>query len=439
MNYFFGKSKTNKLILLFALALTLVMGCKKDNPSGNEDPISYKAYISHNLVATRTAFSIKTLFQNLQVFYPEVAELTNKVEYDVEVYEVTYKTIFQGEEIEASGLVCIPIADGISFPIISFQNGTNTAHDEAPTKDVNGIGFSYLESAAGIGNIVIIPDYIGFGKSEQFVHPYLHKESTVLSVENLIFAAQEMINNKLINTQWNSKLYLMGYSQGGWSTLCTHKDIVNNSATGLSVTATACGAGPYDLSLVQHFMIEGITYPQPVYMAYSMISYLSLGLVSNPVTDFFNEPYATPLPSYFEGQYSNGEINALLNDTVAVLLANEFLTGMDSDAKYEDLRTSLSDNSVHGWNTTQSIRIYHGTIDNYVPPTTSDQLVQEFADAGAGNKVTYIPLEGLDHSTGAFPMILDALIWFTNLESGLKDNRSAYINTDGSKPQYIFE
>ncbi|MCF6186843.1 MAG: hypothetical protein L3J49_05110, partial [Desulfobulbaceae bacterium] len=194
----------------------------------------------------------------------------------------------------------------------------------------NGVLFSYLQSSAAIGNITLITDYIGFGKSEQFVHPYLHKESTVLSVENFIVAAKEMMENDLIKDKWNSKLYLMGYSQGEWATLSTHKDIVDNNAS-LNITASACGAGPYDLPTVQNFMFENATYPQPVYMAYTMVSYLGLCLIDNPITDFFNEPYATPLPSYFEGQYSNGEINLLLNDTVSVLMAESFLNGMNTE------------------------------------------------------------------------------------------------------------
>lgn len=444
MNYYINKSTTNLIIFIFLLSITLVVGCKKDEtpPEPEPDPVTYKSYVSHELVLSYTSEAITVLFQFLQISYPEISALTAMVEYDVAVYNVTYKTIFQDEEIEVSGLVCIPITEGKSLPIISFQNGTNTSHAEAPTKDLNSLMFKYLHTTASIGYIMLIPDYIGFGKSEQFMHPYLHKESTVLSVENLIEATGEMITAELIKADWNKNVYLMGYSQGGWSTLCTHRDIIDKSDLTYSVTATACGAGPYDLSVVQNFMFESRTYPQPVYMAYSAVSYKELGLITNPLTDYFNEPYATPLPSYFNGQFSNGEINEKLNDTVTVLMAEPFLNGMNTDAKYEDLRTAMNNNSVYGWNTVQPIRIYHGTSDNYVPPTTSEQVFQEFVSAGAADNVSYIPLAGLTHETGAIPMIFDALMWFTDMEYGISvkaDKETTYLTIDASKPQMIME
>jgi len=440
MNYSIKKTQISIISIIFLFAISLSIGCKKDDNPPDPEPETYKSYVSHELVASYSSEGIKDLFLSFESFYPEVSTLTEMVEFDVKVYNVTYKTMFQGQEIEASGLVSIPISADKSFPMISFQNGTNTAHAEAPTKDLSNILFNYLKSTAAAGYIMLIPDYIGFGISEQFVHPYLHKESTVLSVENLILAAGEMMTADLIEADWNNKLYLMGYSQGGWATLCTHKDIIDKTDLGFGVNATACGAGPYDLSIVQNYMVEGVTYPQPVYMAYSVISYSELGLITNPLTDYFNEPYATPLPSYFEGQYSNSEINELLNDTVAALLSDSYLNGMDTDTKYEDLRDAMLDNSVFGWYTQQPIRLYHGTSDNYVPPTTSMQIYDKFVTLGMGDNVSYIPLVGLTHETGAIPTILDALLWFTDLEYGItNNNEQTYLKIDASKPQMIIE
>ena len=324
--------------------------------------------------------------------------------------------MFQGEKIEVSGLVCIPVSDEGIFPIVSFQNGTNTAHNEAPTKNISGDLFKYLQSTSSTGYIMLIPDYIGFGKSEQYVHPYLHKESTVKSVENLIVATKEMIASNLINVGWDQSVYLMGYSQGGWATMCTHYDINEKSNLSFKVNASSCGAGPYNLSLVQNFMFEGPTYPQPVYMAYSVVSYHSLGLITNPLSDYFNEPYATDLPTYFTGIYSNGEINTMLNDTVDVFVAEPFLTGINTSPEYKDFRDAMSDNSIAGWNTKEPIRLYHGTIDNYVPPTTSELIFSEFEAAGTTN-VKYFPLPDMGHTSGSIPMVINSLIWFNELEA----------------------
>lgn len=406
---------SSKLMILVLLSIVFVSGCKKNVLPVEPEPPTFTAYISHTYVTTYSAATIKSMYSTLQLVYPEAAALTDKVQYDVNVYKVIYKTTFQGDEVDASGLVCVPLSSSSALPMISFQNGTNTSHAEAPTKDLGNQMFQYLHAAASMGYIMLIPDYLGFGASEQMMHPYLHKKSTVASVENLITATSEMIADSLITVKWNNDLYLMGYSQGGWSTLCTHYDINKVSSLPFKVKASVCGAGPYSLSVVQNFMFENTTYPMPVYMAYLGVAYQHYGLVPNPLTDFFNQPYAGNLPSYFNGQYTNQEINEMLNDTVAVLIAPSFLNGIGNDPNYEGFRQAMADNSISGWNTDVPIRLYHGTADIYVPKATSEQVYQEFADAGASN-VSYFPLDGLDHTTAAAPTILKALLWFNEME-----------------------
>jgi len=407
-----------KWLLFLVITTVFISGCKKDDPLPPEpEPTNYEAYVSHKYVTTYSADVIRSMYSNLQLSYPDAAPLIEKVKYGVNVYEVTYKTPFQGNQVEASGLLCIPLSkNGGSFPMISFQNGTNTAHADAPTVNISNLLFQYLHATASMGYLMVIPDYLGFGVSEQIFHPYLHKKSTVASIENLITAVSEMTADSLVTAKWDKTLYLMGYSQGGWSTLCTTYDINKVNSLPFKVKASVCGAGPYSLSIVQNFMFEKVTYPMPVYMAYSGLSYHQLGLITNPLTDYFNEPYASNLSTYFNGQYNGSEINQRLNDTVGVLIASSFLNGINNDPTYEDFRNAMTDNSIAGWNTDIPIRFYHGTADNYVPPATSEQVYQEFENAGAGDKVAYFTLEGLNHSTGAVPTILGGLLWFNQME-----------------------
>ena len=410
-------------VLLFSTA------CKKDDTPPDPEPEVYDSYISHELARVYTLQDVKTIYQTMETFYPEISALTDKVQYGVDVYKVTYKTPFQGNEIEVSGLLCVPSSEGGTFPMISFQNGTNTSHAQAPTQDLSSIFFQALHGSASMCFVVLIPDYIGFGKSSDILHPYLHKESTVHTVENLVVAATEMMDAELIKTKWNSNLYLMGYSQGGWSTMCTHKDIEESTQLNFEVTASACGAGPYDLSVVQDFMFQNITYPQPVYMTYTAISYSELGLISNPLSDYFNEPYASSLPSLFQGQFTNEEINQQLNDTVAVLVNELFLNGIDDDPNYQGFRDAMTNNSVYGWSVNQPIRIYHGNADTFVPDSTSKQVYQEFLNEGAGDKASLIILDGLDHGTTAVPMVAPA-------SSG---GDKPFIKIDANKPQLTRE
>ncbi len=406
--------------LLYLLATVFILGCSKNDGTPDPDPlpaIEYDSYISHEYIKKYSVSSIKSLYSGLTFLYPQAGELEGLAQYDVELYKVEYNTLLNGEVVVASGLLCIPISEGTSFPIISFQNGTNTAHANAPTKDLTNPLFQYLHATASMGYAMLIPDYLGFGSSEETTHPYMHKESTVDAVENMITAVLEMMENELINITWDEDLYLIGYSQGGWATLVTHYDIANSQDLPFEVSASACGAGPYDLSVVQNFMFENATYPQPVYMAYTGVSYHSLGIIDNALTDMFNEPYATSLPAYFEGQYTNGEINDLLTYNVDELITSGFLNGINDDPLFSSYRLAIEDNSIYGWNSEKPIRLYHGSIDTYVPPATTEKVYAEFVSAGATDMVSYTPLPGQTHTTGIIPMALDAMIWFSELEN----------------------
>lgn len=413
MKHLSHNTKTLWLAVAIVAGVLLTPSCKKDD---NNDPVTYETYNSHELLISYTSTGIKTLYQGMAILFPDVADIIDDIRYDVDVYKVTYYTPFQGDRILVSGLLCVPKADGESFPIMSFQNGTNTSHAEAPTVDYEGDFFKYLETAAALGYIVLIPDYIGFGASESIIHPYLHKQSTVETVTNFIVATSEMDENGLLSGSWNNNVFLVGYSQGGWASLASHKYISTLTGSDISIVASSCGAGPYDLSIVQSFMFSETTYPEPVFMAYTGVSYSNLGIITDPLSDYFNEPYASNLPSYFDGSMNTGQINAMLNDTVSVLVTESFLTGFEESPKFADFRNALNNNSIYGWNVQQPIRLYHGTADTYVPVTTSETVYQEFVDEGASAKVTLIELEGLNHMTGAIPMVVGSLLWFEELK-----------------------
>ncbi|MCK7542048.1 MAG: hypothetical protein MZV63_69755 [Marinilabiliales bacterium] len=73
----------------------------------------------------------------------------------VNVYSITYNTEFMGTDVTASGLVAIPSVPG-TYPVLSFQNGTNTLHSAAPTADPQGLLYQMIEYIAGTGYVVII-------------------------------------------------------------------------------------------------------------------------------------------------------------------------------------------------------------------------------------------------------------------------------------------
>ncbi|MBK7490358.1 MAG: hypothetical protein IPI74_11285 [Bacteroidales bacterium] len=179
---------TLQTLLLLALPLLLMQSCRKDDPV---DPFADNKYlVSCDIELVRTKENIINVLTIAATKYQAAEEIIPDVISGVDVYSVTYNTEFRGKPVLASGLICAPMAHG-TYPILSFQNGTNTLHSAAPTVDPQNLGYQMIEYIASTGYVVIIPDYLGFGVSSAMVHPYLHKESTVQSVLDMLRAVAE--------------------------------------------------------------------------------------------------------------------------------------------------------------------------------------------------------------------------------------------------------
>jgi hypothetical protein len=183
------KMKTSKNILkllLFSSAFIIIVNsCRK-----SDDGPDYDYFISKELAVTYTTTSINNMLNSGVQAYPELEDIKQFIESDVNVFKMVYRTEVFGEEIEASGLVCVPVTPG-EYPVVSFQNGTNTFNAYAPSEYVVNPSYQLIEYIASMGFIVVIPDYPGFGRSKQIPHPYLIAEPTIRSVVDMLYALDE--------------------------------------------------------------------------------------------------------------------------------------------------------------------------------------------------------------------------------------------------------
>ncbi len=398
------------MIMLFIIVL--VNGCKKDttDPANNQYLVDFK---QENLLLLQT---IEAMLAPLEPLYPQAAGIKENADYSVQVFSIEYKTEYKGEEIIASGLVCIPLSDQ-EFPLISFQNGTNTLHENAPTANPSNYNYLILEAMASNGYIMLIPDYIGFGSSSDQVHPYYQKETTSTTVIDMIHACDELLKDNKVLAKMADRNYLMGYSQGGWATLSVLEEIEKGDYPDIGVTAASCGAGAYDLITMSNYILKLETFPGPVYLPYFVYSEQVFGALTEPLDTYFNEPYAGRIPSLFDGSHTNGEVNANLNDTISRLVTPAMIQNFMSGTEFQDLRNVLSENSISSWPLDAQVRFYHGTIDDNVPPEQSQLIYDSFISSGVDpSKVSLLPLEGMNHETGVIPWGINTINWFNELE-----------------------
>src|SRR5690349_1649053 len=97
--------------------------------------------------------------------------------YNVREYKIDYETITPlGAPTTASGALLLPENTGQALPLVSYQHGTITQTNQAPSSmNLNSevtIGIAF----ATTGYAAAVPDYLGLGDSPG-LHPYHHARS----------------------------------------------------------------------------------------------------------------------------------------------------------------------------------------------------------------------------------------------------------------------
>jgi pimeloyl-ACP methyl ester carboxylesterase len=339
-------------------------------------------------------------------------DITKYINYGVSLYTITYNTTYKGENIKASGLVAFPETTN-NVPILNFNHGTTSLHRDAPTEDL--FQYIFFSNAASAGYIFVIPDYLGFGVSDDILHPYYRSDITGLTIVDMLRATKELAEIEGYN--FNGDVFLSGYSEGGFATMSAHKTLEENNFQGLNLVASAPAAGGYDMTGMLNYFLSLETYHQPYYLAYVAFSYKTSYDWGLQLSDIFNEPYASLIPQYFNGQHSGGEINSILSYSVNLLLNENFRNNFYTDPSLNVVVEAFEENSFNQWVPKTKMFMYHGTADITVPYQNSVDTYNNFIANGVNSSlVEFIPLESQTHSTGAIPYILDIFDKFENLK-----------------------
>lgn len=109
-------------------------------------------------------------------------------------------------------------------------------------------------------NLVIIPDYEGYGSSVDRPHPYCYREATAWQVCDGVRAGISYYEHfkKTMEPDWRA--VSVGYSQGGAVAAGVYRYAQENDKR-LRVVGAVCGDGPYDpISTLQQYIKDGKLY-----------------------------------------------------------------------------------------------------------------------------------------------------------------------------------
>jgi len=218
----------------------------------------------------------------------------------VDVYHLQYETVGgQGEATTASGALMVPGGINPSCtgarPIVLYAHGTSTdkAYDIANLTgtdgNVNDEGVLLAALFAAQGYIVVAPNYAGYDTSALSYHPYLVADQQSQEMINALSAARSAFSS--LGVSGGSKLFITGYSQGGYVALATVRAM---QAAGQSVTAAGPMSGPYALSAFADAIFMGeVDGGAPINFTLVVSAYQhSYGNVYSNPTDVFSSQYA---------------------------------------------------------------------------------------------------------------------------------------------------
>ena len=398
--------------ILLLILVTFFTSCSKDKFI----PV-YSYFVSKELSLQFTKEYLTGLIDVVSDSYPEVSEIRSFIMSDIVVYKMVYKTTIEGQEIKASGLICVPSVAG-DYPVLSFQNGTNTVNAYSPSEFPSDYSYQFVELIASMGYIVVIADYPGFGESSRIPHPYLVAQPTIRSLVDMQYAVKELVNSELPGITLKNEYYLIGYSQGGWATLALHKALELDYAEDFNLRGSACGAGPYDIYLLMQEIMNVTIYPMPVYLGYIVNAYINYNQFSNPVTDIFNEPYASKISSLYNGLLTSEQINNQLTTSITELVNPGFYSDFTTAAQYSSIRDALSDNSITAWHSYKPLFLFHGEEDRSVSPVSTENMYTAMIQAGTSADIcSKVIIPGVGHSEAAIPGLMQGILFINNLKS----------------------
>ena len=247
----------NKLIMtrgILSLAIAsslLLVGCNDDD---NERVVSGTTTVE--TIGSFTATQINTQF-GLNTTATPTAKC------DIKIEKVSYRTVgAAGERTNATAALMLPSGDSADCqgdrPVLLYAHGTTTdkGYDFAQVGNIKNpaVGEANLIAAnfAAQGYIVVAPNYAGYDTSKLDYHPYLVAQQQSTDMVDALDSARSIIERKkrANNAHYSKiddsgKLFIAGYSQGGYVTMATARLLESQKKP---VTAIAPSSGPYALA-----------------------------------------------------------------------------------------------------------------------------------------------------------------------------------------------
>jgi hypothetical protein len=293
-------------VLGVAVAALTLAACGSDSPTGTVTKSTARGTLVANpalRVASVNAVDFAAQL-NSQPVGQQLLQLAGTPTCGVDVYYLEYWTIGPDNSAQlASAALMVPTGSAAPCsgprPIVLYAHGTatqsnyNIADISDTTNPANSEALIIATVFAGQGDIVVAPNYLGYDVSTIGYHPYLDGAANANDMMDALTAARMALRSTFTpNTSDDGKLYVTGYSEGGYVAMATVKAM---QAGGEVVTASAPSSGPYALEAFGDAIFFGqVDIGSTVFAPLTRTSYeKAYGNLHHTSAEVFSATYAT--------------------------------------------------------------------------------------------------------------------------------------------------
>ena len=235
----------------------------------------------------------------------------------VDIQYIKYGTVGgRGEATTATGALMVPTGTDAKCvgarPIVLYGHGTNITkrYNIADIIDTTNPGYKEAILLASLfaaqGYIVVAPNYAGYDASTLPYHPYVNADQQSKDMMDALAAAKSALPTLQNPTTASSKLFVTGYSQGGYVAMATVR-AMQNATPPITVTASAPMSGPYALNAYVDAVFlgrvpAGSTAFAPLLVNSYKNSYPSSSIY-NATSDIYESAFVTDIENLVPGNY----------------------------------------------------------------------------------------------------------------------------------------
>ncbi len=295
-----------------------------------------------------------------------------------------YTSIDQNYDlITLSGKVLLP-ANGKFKRYILVSHYTIGSNKEAPSNC-----FPLEGLLCSMGYAVICPDYIGYGVTADKVHPYLVMELTATNVVDMYIAVRKYFDAAGLHPEYDD-IYLMGYSQGGATTMAVEywiEELVNQYPVDglgeIKIRRVFAGGGPYDIKSTYDRFVQTNCADYPVAVPLVLQGMIAGNGLDLKMETIMQKWLCDNIDEWVNSKkYTTAEMNALIGTKVTSDMLTP--TGMNVQSKeVSELYKAMVQNSVvsYAWQPQAPVYILHSMDDETVTYLNATNAKQRWGTA----------------------------------------------------------